>query len=109
MSNIENIADNILPIMTKFFIESGVTVCLLSIIVSIYAYIKKKSDKRTIITYFIGTFLSGILVSVSGVIINFLVNFDIEFSTYKVEIPLCLIVSLIVFSLIMNIKNGKAK
>lgn len=107
MSAFENVANNVLPIMIKFLIAIGITVCLLSIVVAVYAYIKKKCDTKTILRYFILTFISGAMVSISGVLVNFMANFNIEFTTYKVEIPLYLIVSLIILSLIMKNKNSK--
>lgn len=44
-TDMERVENNMLPIMVKFLIESGMTVCLLSIIIAIYAYVKKKSKK----------------------------------------------------------------
>ena len=109
MSAFENVANNMLPIMIKFLIAIGITVCLLSIVVAVYAYIKKKCDTKTILKYFMLTFISGAMVSISGVLVNFMANFIIEFTTHKVEIPLYLIVSvsLIILSLIMKNKNSK--
>lgn len=54
--DMERVANNMSPIIVKFLIESGVTVCLLSIIIAIYAYVKKKSNLKTIRMYFIITF-----------------------------------------------------
>lgn len=108
ISNIENMANNIAPTITKLLIAIGITVCLLSIMVAIYAYIKKKCDTRMILGYFIRTFTSGAMVSIGGVLVNIMANFDIEFTTYKVEIPLYFIVSLIIFYLIMKYKNSKS-
>lgn len=102
----ENITNNMLPTMIKLLIAIGITVCLLSIVVVVYAYIKKKCDTKIILRYFIPTFISGAMVSIGGVLVNFIANFNIEFSTYKVEIPLYLIVSLTAFSLIMKTKNN---
>ncbi len=102
MSNMEYMANNVLPIIVKFLIASGVTVCLLSIIVAFYAWIKKKSNPKVIKTYFIPTFFSGMLISIGGIMGNFMANLDIDFSTYKTEIPSYLVVSLIAFSIIMN-------
>lgn len=108
ISNIENMANIIVPTITKLLIAIGITVCLLSIVVGVYAYIKKKCDTKMILRYFVLTFISGAMVSMGGVLVNFIANFNIELSTYKTEIPLYLIVSLIVFSLIMKNKNSKS-
>lgn len=106
MSIFENVANNMLPTMIKLLIAIGITVCLLSAVIAIYAYVKKKCNTKIILRYFIITFISGAMVSMGGVFVNFIANFNIEFSTYKAEIPLYLIVSLIVFSLIMKTKNS---
>lgn len=106
ISAFENVANNMLPTMIKLLIAIGITVCLLSIVVAVCTYIKKKCDTKMILRYFVITFISGAMVSISGVLVNFIANFNIEFSTYKAEIPLYLIVSLIVFSLIMKTKNS---
>ena len=102
----ENVANNMLPTMIKLLIAIGITICLLSIVVGVYAYIKKKCDTKIILRYFVPTFISGAMVSIGGVLVNFIANLNIEFSTYKIEIPLYLIVSLIVFSLIIKTKNS---
>lgn len=107
MSNLENAVNGMIPIITKGVILIGITLCLLSVTIALYRFIKRKQSLKEIGVYLIYTSGIGILVSISGILINFIANFDIDFSTYKYSIPLGYVISLVVFLLFMNITNTK--
>lgn len=105
MSNLENAINGTIPIITKGVILIGITLCLLSVTIALCRFIKQKQSLKEIGVYLIHTSGIGILVSISGILINFIANFDIEFSTYKYSIPLGYVITLVVFLLLTNIIN----
>lgn len=97
MRNIENLANTIIPHMVKGIILIGAVMCLTSVTIAGYSYLRKKQTLKEIKTYLSYTFGTGILCSLSGLLVNFIVNFDISFSSYKYSIPAGYILSLVVF------------
>ena len=106
ISTFNNITNNMLPTMIKLLIAIGITICLLSIVISIYLHIKKYNIKM-ILRYFIITFISGAIVSIGGFMVNIIANFNIEFSSYKIDIPLYFLASLIIFFSIIKMNKSK--
>lgn len=103
MSNLENTANMMLPIITKGAILIGVILCLLSITIAIYSYLRKKQSLKEIKTYLRYTLGTGALVSVSGLLVNFIARFDIDFASYTHIIPVGYVISLAVYFLFINI------
>lgn len=105
MSNIETLSNTMIPHMVKSVILVGIIVCLISVTIAVYSYLRKKQSLKEIKTYLSYTFGIGIMVSISGLLVNFIANFDISFSSYKHSIPVGYIVSLVVFLLLAKINN----
>ena len=106
MSNIENFANTMIPSMVKFIILMGVILCLTSITIAVYHYFTKNRSLKEIKTYFSHTFGLGIMLSLSGVLVNFIANFDISLSSYKCSVPVGYIVSLVMYLLFVNKKKN---
>lgn len=104
-NNMETLANTMIPHMVKGIVLIGIIVCLTSITIAVYYYLKKKLTLKEIKTYLSYTFGIGMMVSLSGVLVNFIVNFDINFSSYKYSIPVGYIVSLVVYLLLAKIIN----
>lgn len=83
--------------MTKGIILIGIIACLVSITVATYSCLFKKQSKKEVLSYLKATLGIGVLVALSGVLVNSLANFDIDFSSYKHSIPIGNIISLFVF------------
>jgi len=83
--------------MTKGIILIGIIACLVSITVATYSCLFKKQSKKEVLSYLKATLGIGVLVALSGVLVNSLANFDIDFSSYKRSIPIGYIISLFVF------------
>ena len=105
MSNIEIVANTMIPNMVKGIILIGIIVCLISITVAVYSYLSKKQSLKVIISYLSSTFGISVLVILSGLLVNFLANFDINFSSYKQTIPVGYIISLVGFFLLAKVFN----
>ena len=66
---------------------------------------KKKQSLKEIMAYLSHTFGIGIILSLSGFIINYIANYDISFISYKHSIPIGYIVSLVILLLLTKIIN----
>ena len=107
MQNLENKIQVITPIFIKGLILVGITVCLLSITLAIYSFLKKKQTLKEIGSYMLYTFGGGTIVSLFGLLVNFTANFNIDFISYRYTIPLAYIISLITFLSLIHIANNK--
>lgn len=105
MSNLENTANVMLSVITKGAILIGLIVCLSSITIAVYSYLRKKQSLKEIKTYLLYTLGSGVLVSVLGLLVNFIACFDINFSSYKYSVPVGYVISLVVFFSFVNTYN----
>ena len=103
MSNIENMANEIIPIMTKCIITTGIIMSLLGITVALYMLIKRKSKLSETKFYLINVCGGGVLISISGILVNFIFHFDIDYGSYKISIPLGYFVSIVIFVLLKNV------
>lgn len=106
MSNsLENFDDVLKAVnfITKYAILAGIILCLLSITFAIYNLLKLKKGKNLQeIKYAINIFVAGVIVSFSGILTNFIANYDTNFTSYKYEIPIWYVISLIAFLLFIN-------
>ena len=99
------IFENVLPIMVKFIIAIGIVICFLSVLIAIYTYIKRKRDTKTILKKYGAIFLGGVTISMCGVLVNFIANFNIGVSSYKKEMAFYLFIYLFVYSLYMKVSK----
>lgn len=104
MSNIETLANTMIPHMVKGAILVGIIVCLTSVTIAVYSYLRKNKSLKKIKTY-LSYFCIGIMVSLSGLLVNFIANYDISFSSYKYSIPVGYIALLIVYLLLAKTIN----
>lgn len=107
MSNIETVANTMIPNMVKGIILIGILVSLISITIAIYSYLRKKQSSKEIKKYLVYTFGIGALCSLSGLLINFIASYDIDFNSYKYSIPLGYILSLVTFFLLAKVDSKK--
>lgn len=105
MNNLEYQVNVLLPSITKGTILIGLILCLSSITIAVYKYLRKKQSLKEIKTYLFYTLGSGALVSISGLLVNFIACFDIDFSSYKHSVPVGYVISLVVFFSFMNTCN----
>lgn len=96
-NNMENLANAMIPSMVKFIILMGIILCLMSVTIAVYHFFTKNKSLKEIITYFCHTFGLGILLGLSGVLVNFVANFDISFSSFKYSVPVGYILLLVAF------------
>ena len=99
MSNLENTVNVMFPVITKMVIFIGLILCLLSITIAVYRYLRKKQSLKEIKTYLLYAFGGGVLVIVSGLLMNFIMCFDINFSSYKHSVLIVYVISLVVYFL----------
>lgn len=83
ISNLENTVNVMLPVFTKMVILIGLILCLSSITIAVYRYLRKKQSLKEIKTYLLYAFGCGVLVIVSGLLVNLIMCFDINFSSCK--------------------------
>lgn len=105
MSNIETLTNTMIPHMIKYAILVGIIVCLISVTIAAYSYLRKKQSLKEIMTYLSYAFGIGVMIILSGFIVNFIANYDISFSSFKHYIPVGYIVSLVIFLLLAKITN----
>lgn len=109
MENLENIMNQLLPKFIYIVILSGILIILLSISIAIYSLVKRKQTVKDIKWYLFCTLHLGILIIFSGVLVSFMVNFEIDYSGYKQSIPFGYIASMITFLLLSNIVNKRKR
>lgn len=97
INNLENTVNVMLPVFTKMVILIGLILCLSSITIAVYRYLRKKQSLKEIKTYLLYAFGGGVLVIVSGLLVNLIMCFDINFSSYKHSILVGYVISLIVY------------
>lgn len=103
-NNIETLANTMMPNMVKGVILIGIIVCLISVTITVYSYLRKNKSLKVIKTY-LSYFCIGIMVSLSGLLVNFIANYDISFSSYKYSIPVGYIILLVVYLLLAKTIN----
>ena len=94
-----------IPLVVKGVIWIGIIVCLISVTIAVFSCLGKKQSLKEIKTYLGYTFGIGILVSLSGLLVHFIVNFDINFDSFKRSIPVGYIVTLVIFCLLLTFFN----
>ena len=101
MSNIETLTNTMIPYMIKYVILVGIIVCLISVTIAFnaYSYLRKKQSLKDLMTHLSYTLGIGVMISLSGFIVNYIANYDISFSSFKHEIPVGYIVSLVILLL----------
>ena len=108
ISNLENTVNVMLPVITKMVILIGLILCLSSITIAVYRYLRKKQSLKEIKTYLLYAFGGGVLVIVPDLLVNLIMCFDINFSSYKHSVPVGYVISLVLvvvfYTLNMNQK-----
>ena len=107
-NNIENFINRIMTNITDKVILSGIAMCFLSIIIAVYFFIKYKKGNRLkkikkYIYYMLG---GGVVLGLSGMLIYFAADYNIDFSSYKIRIPAYMLWFLLLF---IGLNNGKKK
>lgn len=104
-STIENVADQVFPLMTKGIILIGIIMVLLGITIVLYSLITKKMTRKNIGQYLLYTAGGGVLACMSGLTVYFLFNYEFDFTSYRYSIPVGYILSLSIFLLLINANN----
>lgn len=105
MGDIETLASVMIPLVVKGAIEFGIILCLISATIAVYSYLGKKQSLKEIKTYLGYTFGIGILVSLSGLLVSFIANLDVNFDGFKRSIPVGYIVALVIYCLLLTLFN----
>lgn len=82
-NNWEKISRTLAPVRIKIMILLGVVMCLLGITIFIYNYLKKKQKREEIKVDLFYSLLLGIATILSGFMIKFFLNLEIDFSSFK--------------------------
>lgn len=91
--------------ITKFLVFVGIIICLVSITVATYSFLKREMTFKETLTYLRFTFVPGLILNLSLVLANFVFRFEIDFSSFKQDIFPAYMVSLftiVVFRIISN-------
>ena len=104
-NELEYLAMNVFVPMVKYVAFVGIIVCLVSITVATYSFLKRKKTFKEILTYLRYTFVPGLILNLSLALASFVFRFEIDFSSFKQDIFPAYMVSLftiVVFRIISN-------
>ena len=104
MSAFKNVSNQIIPYTIKFAIIIGIVIVLVNITIILYCCIKKNNKFKRVGKNFIYPIGLGILTVLSGLIINFLFHYELDFGRYKHSVPSTYIIVLAIAFCIL--KNG---
>ena len=107
MNIMEELLNEMIPIYTKFTILVAIVICLVSFTIAIYSLIKRKHSLKEIGKCLKKRLGVGVLVGISGALINYITYHEIihDFSSYKRDIPVGYIISLLMYIIFMNVRN----
>ena len=108
MNNLTDTINKVIPVMAQGSILIGVLVCLLSLTIGFYYFLKKQFTEK-VKTYIGWSLASGTIMIITGLITAFIMNFDINASSYKQNVPCGYCIGLIVFSLCLWRNSGERK
>ena len=97
VNKLENVMNQLFPVMTGFVTLIGILIVLGGGSIAIWKCIKEKRSLKEVQPFLFSTFCTGTLLVLSGVILNFIAGYEIDYSSYKRSIPLGYIITLIVF------------
>lgn len=107
-NNLESTMYDIIPIITKFIIAAGIVMFIMSITIAIHSGVKKKASWAAIKEFLLLT-LSGLITIACGALVITLMKYDVDFSSYKFEIPIYLFIGFNIYfvSRLLLHKNDK--
>ena len=104
ISTIENVANQIIPYIIRFTITIGIAIILVETTIMLYCLLKGNNKLKRTKKDFINFISAGILTVLSGLLINFLSHYKLDFSSYKHSIPSVYTIVLIIT--FCSLKNG---
>lgn len=101
MANLENAANNIIPLIVHLIGLLGVIVGLSFLFIGIYQIINKKDRKVNIV---LGC-ISGGTIWLGSILINYIMNYD-PFANAKIEYPISLVIIIVVCLCFLILANN---
>ena len=99
MGTIENVQNELIPLVLQFSILVGLGVMIVGLIITVYGILKHKfASLKDALHYYFMTVGMGLMVSVSGTLISTMANMDVNTSVYKKALPPSVVTALILLA-----------
>lgn len=102
-SNIENIMNEFMPFAIKGLVLVGIVVFIIGMVNAIYRILKHKDELKPAVY----TILMGGLISFSAVVTDFMCHFEINYSSFKWQIPFASFLGIGIW--VVLLRNGTEK